>query len=111
LCTGVFNKASKVPGVWLIFRAMGMGPGDKIAVDINGEQVPPGNIRQVWHEDGRAPWEGRPLPPYTECRLDLTAPPGVRGDNYLGLRLLSSTDGAEADIVVDELEVVVHVNN
>ena len=111
LYEGLFNKAGKVPGVWLIFRAMGMRPGDEIAVDINGQEMPAENIRHVWHQEGRPGWEGRPLPPYTECQLSLTAPPGVYGDNYLGLKLLRSANGAEEDLVVDELEVMVHLDH
>ena len=108
---GEFNKAGKVPGAWLIFRAIGMGPGDEIAVDINGHAIPAGDIQHIWHRDGRPAWEGRVLPPYTECRLSLTAPPGVYGDNQLGLKLVRSAAGTEEDITVDELEVIVHVNN
>jgi hypothetical protein len=109
--SGVFNQAGKVPGVWLIFRAIGMGPGDEIAVDINGHDIPDGDIHQVWYRDGRPAWEGRVLPPYTECRLSLTAPPGVYGDNQLGLKLLKSAASSDVDIVVDELEVIVHLED
>ena len=108
---GIFNKAGKVPGVWLTFRAIGLGPGDEIAVDINGQEIPAGSVRHIWYKEGRPAWKGRPLPPYTECQLNLTAPPGVYGDNALGLHLLGSADGAEGDIVVDELEVIVHVRD
>ena len=108
---GTFNKVGKVPGAWLVFRAIGMEPGDEIAVDINGKEVPADRIRHIWHQEGRPAWEGRPLPPYTECRLPLTAPPGVNGDNELGLKLLKSAAGTKGDIVVDELEVIVNVKD
>ncbi len=108
---GQFNSTGKAPGVWLIFRAIGLGPGDEIAVDINGQEVPADRVRQIWYREGRPAWEGRPLPPYTECRLNLTAPPGVYGDNNLGFKLLGSDEGAEGDVVVDELEVIVHVKD
>ncbi len=108
---GAFNEAGKVPGAWLIFRAIGMGPGDKIAVDINGQEVPAAGVRHVWYQEGRPAWEGRPLPPYTECRLELTDPPARYGDNSLGLRLLKSGDWAEGSIVVDELEAIVNVRD
>ena len=97
--------------MWLIFRAVGMIPDDKILVDINRQETAAGNIRHIWHRHGRPGWEGRPLPPYTECRLSLTAPPGVYGDNFLGLTMTGNTSGSGGDITVDELEVVVHLKD
>ena len=85
--------------------------GDEIAVDVNGQEISAGEIRHVWYREGRTAGQGRPLPPYTECRLPLTAPPGVYGDNHLGLRLIKRATGAAEDIVVDELEVTVHVRD
>ena len=108
---GVYNSRGRVPGVWLVFRALGMRPGDEIAVDINGHPIVATDIRHTWHQEGRPGWEGRPLPPYTECRLSLTAPPCVYGDNELGIKLLKSADGAEGNIEVDELEVLVHIRD
>ncbi len=104
---GTFTPSGEIPGAWLIFRAIGLVPGDNIALDINGQEIAAEDITHVWYQQGRPAWEGRTLPPYTECRLALTAPPGVWGDNYLGLTLTKSSPEAEGDIVVDEVEVIV----
>lgn len=88
-----------------------MEPGDELSVTLNGTEVPAEDIRHIWYQEGRPHWEGRTLPPFTECRMALTSPPGIYGDNILGLRLLQSTAHANDDIVVDELEVIVHVDD
>ena len=107
--SGNFNSAGKIPATWLVFRAIGMEPGDELSVTLNGTEVPAEDIRHIWYQEGRPHWEGRTLPPFTECRMALTSPPGIYGDNILGLRLLQSTAHAKDDIVVDELEVIVNV--
>lgn len=109
--SGTFNSFGKIPGAWLIFRAIGMVPGDRIKVSLNGTEVPDEHIRHIWFQEGRPHWEGRTLPPFTECRLTLTSPPSVYGDNILGLELFESATDAKGDIVVDELEVIVHVDD
>ncbi len=109
--SGNFNSLGKIPGAWLLFRAIGMGPGDEIAITLNGHEIPAGDVRHIWYQEGRPHWEGRTLPPFTECRLALTSPPGVYGDNILGIQLVKSESSASEDIVVDELEVVVHVDD
>lgn len=106
--SGTFNSEGKIPGAWLIFRAIGMELGDKIAVTINGVPIPSADIRHIWYQEGRPHWEGRTLPPFTECCLALISPPGIYGDNLLGLQLLQSANGASGDIVMDELEVIVN---
>ncbi len=109
--SGEYNAAGHVPGVWLVFRAMGMCPRDQIVVEINGREISTDDIRLTWHQHGRPRWKGRSLPPYTECEFDLTAPPGVYGDNVLGLRFVQSAGEGKGDIVVDEVEVIVNVND
>ncbi len=111
LYEGQYNNMGKIPGATLIFRAMGLVPGDEIVVDINGKEIPLGRIQHIWYQDGRPGWKGRPLPPYTECQFQLTAPPAIYGDNYLGIRLLKSSAEVARDIVVDELEVTVHLKD
>ena len=90
---------------------MGMCPRDQIVVEINGREISTDDIRLTWHQHGRPRWKGRSLPPYTECEFDLTAPPGVYGDNVLGLRFVQSAGEGKGDIVVDEVEVIVNVND
>ena len=111
LYNGSYNKAGKIHGVSLIFRAIGLVPGDEISVDVNGQEIVAENIRHIWHQDGRPGWDGRSLPPYTEFQFMLAAPPGIYGDNHLGLKIVKNADGAEGDIVVDEVEVIVQPKN
>ena len=111
LYEGAYNKAGKAHGVRVIFRAIGLVPGDEIAVDVNGEKIVAENIRHIWHQDGRSGWDGRPLPAYTEFQFMLAAPPGIYGDNQLGLKIIKNASGAEGDIVVDEVEVLVQPKN
>jgi hypothetical protein len=81
-------------GSGLFFIPMGMTEGDEIAVDINGEAIPPERLQWKWYDDERPP----------SCTMALSSPPFVYGDNVLGLRLTKSADGAEGDIVVQQLE-------
>ena len=106
---GSFNRAGKPPGAWLIFRAVGKSPEDEIAVTLNGREIPADTIRSIWHPQGRPAWEGRPLPPHTELRVNLTSPPGVYGDNTLGIGLVGKNRAEPREITVDEVEVVVNV--
>ncbi len=106
---GSFNRAGKPPGAWLIFRALGKSPEDEIAVTLNGREIPVDTIRSIWHPQGRPAWEGRPLPPHTELRVNLTSPPGVYGDNTLGIGLVPKNSAESREITVDEVEVVVNV--
>ena len=109
--SGTFNSAGRPPAVWLVFRAIGLGPEDEVEIDLNGKVLAPESIRHIWHSEGRPAWEGRPLPPYTELRLHLTSPPGVYGDNSLGIRQISSGSSSAREITVDEVEVVVNVRD
>ena len=90
----------------LFFRATGLGPYDRIEVDINGTPIPADRVRHIWHSDGRHPNQGRPLPAHTTCIIDLSSPPIRDGDNALGVRLLFS-GLPEGAVVIDELEVTV----
>lgn len=92
----------------LFFRATGLGPYDRIEVDINGTIIAEGQVRHIWHKEGRSKSVARALPPHTTCILDLNAPPVIAGDNYLGVKLLFSGAVVEAgEVVVDEIEVTV----
>ena len=71
-------------------------PGDELAIDINGQPVPTGEIFYEWNTD-RSP----------EVRFPLGSPPTVYGDNRLGMRLAKSAPGARADVVLYEVEVFV----
>ena len=90
----------------LFFRATGLGPYDRIAVDINGTAIPADRVRHIWHSDGRHPNQGRPLPAHTTCIIDLSSPLIRDGDNALGVHLLSS-GLPEGAVVIDEVEVTV----
>ena len=90
----------------LFFRATGLGPYDRIAVDINGTTISADSVRHIWHSDGRHPNQGRPLPAHTTCIIDLASPPIRDGDNTLGVRLLFS-GLPEGAVVIDEVEVTV----
>ena len=81
-------------GSGLFFIPMGLTEGDEIAVDINGTAIPPERLQWKWYDDERPP----------SCTMALSSPPFVYGDNVLGLRLTRSADGAEGDIVVQQLE-------
>ena len=107
--TGRFNRSGMPPGAWLIFRATGKWPEDEIDVTLNGREIPAGEMRSIWHPQGRPAWEGRPLAPFTEFRVNLTSPPGVYGDNTLGIGLVAKNRGKSGEITVDEIEVVVNV--
>lgn len=79
-------------------------PGDRIEIDVNGQRIPPEEIRYEWPEDaGRLP----------ACRFGLRSPPAVYGDNRLGLTLVRSADGAQDDrhaqddVALHEVEVLV----
>ncbi len=106
---GTFNRAGRPPGAWLIFRAISKCPEDEIAVTLNAREIPAGAIRSIWHPQGRPAWEGRPLAAYTEFRVSLTSPPGIYGDNSLGIRLVAKNSAESSEITVDEVEVVVNV--
>ena len=79
-------------------------PGDRIEIDVNGQRIPPEEIRYEWPEDaGRLP----------ACRFGLRSPPAVYGDNRLGLTLVRSANGAQDDrhaqdvVALHEVEVLV----
>lgn len=105
----LYNRAGKVPGAWMLFRAIGAGPKDRLAIDINGHEIAAGGVRRIWYEHGRPMWHGRPLGEYSEYRFRLTAPPAVYGDNALGLRFVQSGEESSEPVIVDEVEVMVNV--
>ncbi len=86
-----------VSGAMLMLKP-GIVPGDEIAIDINGKTIPADSIQYEWPKK-----KGRP----PLCRFALGSPPAVYGDNYLGMTLVKSAPGAEGDVVLDEVEVVV----
>ena len=86
-----------VSGAMLMFRP-GIVPGDELSIDVNGKTIPVGNISYEWSKEKDRP----PL-----LRFALSSPPAVYGDNYLGMKLVKSASGAEGDIVMDEVEVIV----
>ena len=109
----LFEELEKTAGATLFLRAVGLGSADRIAVHLNGTEVPAEQLRRVYHREGRPAQAGRPLPPHTTCVIDLTPDLVVRGDNDLRLTLLFSgmvdidavTDAEP--IVVDEVDVTI----
>ena len=89
-------------------KAPGLAPlwQDAVQIDINGAIIPDANLRRVYHAEGRLEKFGRPLPAYTSLWFDLESPPAVNGDNTLGVTLVTTSDGP-ADVVIEEVEVVV----
>ena len=86
-----------ISGAMLVFLPR-LLPGDEIELDINGTKIPGHNIQFEW---------GSKEGDYPVCKLALSSPPTVYGDNFLGLKLIKSSEGAEGDVVLDEVEVFV----
>ena len=84
-------------GSGLTFLPTGLREGDEIAVEINGQAVPPGHLRWTLPADGRPP----------SCTVALSSPPFVYGDNYLGLTLAKRAEESEGDITVERVECTV----
>ena len=109
----LFEELEHTASATLFLRAVGLGSADRIAVHLNGTEVPADQLRRVYHREGRPAQAGRPLPPHTTCVIDLTPDLVVRGDNDLTLTLLFSgmvDVGAVPDpepIVVDEVDVTI----
>jgi hypothetical protein len=80
-------------------------PDDGIRVEVNGTEV--AGLRRGFHAEGRIKVNGRPLAPFSTGIVDLSDLPLTGRDNYLAVTLSSSAPGAEGDIVIDEVEVVV----
>ena len=86
-------------GSGLTFFALSLSAGDEIEVDINGKAIPSEHLRWKWYEDDRPP----------ACKIALSRPPFVYGDNYLGLKICKAADDADGDIMVERLECMVRV--
>ena len=84
-------------GSGLTFFPVGLLEGDEIEVEINGEPVPSEHLRWQRHADGRPP----------SCKVALSSPPFVCGDNHLGLKLTKRAEGTEGDITVERAECMV----
>ena len=108
-CFRLYEHFDKIHCAKLFFRATGLGPYDRIEVDLNGTTFPIEEVRRIWHAEGRHESRGRPLPAYTTCLVDLSSPPVVEGDNFLGVKLIFS-GVVGGDIVIDEVEVTVIPN-
>jgi len=92
-----FTGKNLVSGALLLFTPS-IVHDDEIEVDINGQTIPAEKIKYEWPEGS----DKSPL-----CSFALTSPPAVYGDNHLGLKLNKSAAGANDEIFVDEVEVVV----
>ena len=84
-------------GATLLFRP-GIVPGDELEIDVNGHTIPPEEIEYQWPAER----DQRPV-----CRFRLTSPPAVYGDNHLGMKLVKGAAGAEGEVALDEVEVLV----
>ena len=106
------------------FKAIGLAPGEQIAIELNGRAVDPGKVDRFLVWDGREPMtvkmlstpDGRtmtrlPEPPahepYDMFWLELGAPPMRFGDNELAVRL-TRAEGDEGTIKIEEVEIKVH---
>jgi len=89
----------------LYFSAQGLLPQDQIGVRFDGSEV--GDLRRVFHPEGRRAQFGRPLPPFSSVWFDLRGRPRDGRDHYLEVRLVRPASNAAEDVVIDEIEVVV----
>ena len=87
-------------GGGLTFFVAGLVKGDELEVDINGEEIATENLKWNWYDDERPP----------SCRLPLSSPRLIYGDNYLGLKIKKNAPEAEGDIIVERLECVVQAD-
>ena len=81
-------------GSGLTFRPSGTSRGDALEVDVNGVKIPDERLTWTWYEDGSPPL----------CRIALSDPPFVFGDNELGISITKSAEGGERKVVVERLE-------
>ena len=88
-------------------RAQDLRPGERLVFDVNGVAIHDGNVRRMWHPDGRSTNIGRPLPAYSTLMFDLGTEYMLDGDNTLGVRLAEVENGSDGDIVIDEIDVTV----
>ena len=99
-------------GSGLTFVVKWLLVGEEIAIDINGETIPPEHQRWEWFDDVRPLAPTRPGHP--SCTIPLSSPPFVYGDNYLGLTITKAADGVEEyidDIVVERVECMVRAQD
>jgi len=79
---------------------------DRIEVDLNGHAQPLEGFRREYHWYGISEWGM--LEPYYQYECELTSPPGQKGDNELGVKLVKRNAALEEDgIRVQDLEVKV----
>ena len=80
-------------------------PEDEIAVRLNGTEVH--GVHRTFHPDGRLEKFGRPLPPFSSI-LFSPEPGTLQGwDNDVFVQMIQPASGAEGDVIIDEVEVVV----
>ena len=108
----LFEEVERAAAATLFARAVGLGPADRIAVQLNGAAVPGARLRRIYHREGRPANGGRALPPHTTCVIDLTLDLVVTGANELTVTLLFSgmaaADAADGQaIVIDEVDVTI----
>ena len=96
---------------YMAIRARDLRPGEGLEIDMNGEMIGSARISRTWHPDGRSVNIGRPLPPYSTLRFDLTADFMLDGDNLLGLRLVETDAQLGGAITIDEIDVIVLPHN
>ena len=105
----LYENFDRICHARLFFRAIGLGPADRISVNLNGTEIEEENVRRIWHDDGRPKNLGRALPAHTTCIVELTSGLMVQGDNVLGVKLLSPPV-SEGEVIIDEVEVTVLPN-
>jgi hypothetical protein len=90
----------------LVVRASHATEGDALTFQLNGTELSAADIKTKFHAERPAKF-GRPLGPHTVFMIPLSSPPVVFGDNILRAAVRRADGQAEADIVIDELEVTV----
>ena len=127
----VREHLNEAKAAMLLFRAFHMTLRDRLKVAVNGTAIPPADLRVRDNEvrvDYRQPPDEEmvaaymrqgysrevaesffpaPDPPFATCWLALSAPPAVWGWNELQVELAASDPEADADIVIEEVEVFV----
>ena len=91
----------------LIVRAAHVTEGDRLSFAINGKAIPSGEIKTIFHRQGRPASYGRPLGPHRSFMIGLTSELIRFGDNRLQVTVAQPAGEGADEIVIDELEVTV----
>ncbi|MBI3942965.1 MAG: family 10 glycosylhydrolase [Chloroflexi bacterium] len=127
----LYEDLGRVRGAVLLFRCFNMTLADTIEVQLNQTPIPAGALKRrndeartnthtlvdrnsylavaerFGPEKHARNLQPTPEPPFVTCWFALTMPPAVFGENRLNVRLLTGDPQAQADIVIDEIEVFV----